>query len=385
MTWSIELWDVMTRPWPIQDQEVQCVVTSPPYWGLRDYGATGQLGLEATPEEYVERMVQVFREVRRVLRKDGIVWLNLGDCYAGKSTEPHGVKGQFRNGDGSGGGMTSWTHRGQRTPNTVVSGLKRKDLVGVPWMVAFALRRDGWYLRSDVVWEKPNRMPESVRDRPTRAHEYLFLLSKRERYFYDGRAIRQPYAEDTLPRCSRRRNPGHKNDGGGRWSIHSAKKWNESAERMKFNRRPPRPTRDLIEDKQRGHGRRHQGFNERWDQMTKEEQQALGANCPTVWSIATEGFAEAHFATFPTKLAERCVLSGSRKGDLVLDPFAGSGTTVLVADRHGRRGLGLELNPRYVEMARKRIAADAPLFQAAPEEPPETNQIPMEVTDDEEG
>lgn len=412
--------DVLEGLRQLEAESVQCVVTSPPYWGLRDYGtatwhggdpacehrsptmregreedrpmlagsvasnsaqlrlahgaACGrcgavkvdrQIGLEATPEEYSARLVEVFREVRRVLRADGVMWLNLGDCYAaGRSgsimpaeTLAGGVSGK-----GSDGG---YEHRGRlrqvpdtKNPDAPIAayqphrnagaiGLKHKDLVGIPWRVAFALQADGWWLRSDVIWSKPNPMPESVTDRPTRSHEYLFLLSKSARYFYDAEAISEAVAEGTVDRISQAtlalqagsdRQPGKTNGpmkavGGGfkhegavrfgREAIANPNRvWQDPAALLRMDRR----------------------------------------NARSVWVIATQPYIEAHFAVFPPELPRRCVLAGSRAGDLVLDPFCGSGTTGLVADRLGREFVGIELNPAYAELARRRLEDDAPLL-----------------------
>jgi DNA modification methylase len=324
-------------------ESVQMVCTSPPYWGLRDYGVDGQLGLEATPDEYVARMVDVFREVRRVLRKDGVLWLNLGDSYA--------------TGGGAVGRCPGGGEQGERflragmvntQPNRMpLPGLKPKDLIGIPWRVAFALQADGWWLRSDIIWSKPNPMPESVTDRPTKAHEYLFLLTKAERYFYDHKAIREPAKAVSLARISQAN--FDKQHGGPK----------DYANGVNANR-SMRATLENWSDKQRGHGRRHEAFNGRWDLMSKDEQQELGCNKRTVWEIATAPFAEAHFATFPEALVKPCILAGSRIGDTVLDPFAGSGTVGVVAKSFGREFLGVELNPTYVAMAERRIAAQNP-------------------------
>ena len=324
-------------------ESVHCVVTSPPYWGLRDYGTDGQLGLEPTPEAYVANMVAVFREVRRVLRADGTLWLNLGDSYAGSGRgawnvsdevkDAAGVKEVYRPkvrpvGDSARDNAVTKGAGDDRVP----PGCKPKDLVGIPWMVAFALRADGWYLRSDIIWSKPNPMPESVTDRPTKAHEYLFLLSKSARYFYDSDAVRLPG-----------HTPQHRN-------IDSIQVHGEA--------RPPGTNVHTglhrASDKQRGHSRRHAGFNDRWDAMEKAEQVAGGANLRTVWTIATEPYPGAHFATFPRKLVEPCVKAGCPEGGTVLDPFAGSGTTLLVAQALGRKGIGIDLNPEYLEMAVRR-------------------------------
>lgn len=332
--------DVLEHLRELPDGCVQTVVTSPPYWGLRDYGVAGQIGLEPTPAAYVARMVDVFREVKRVLRDDGTAWVNFGDSYAANQSSNGGYSAKstlagFTNPNTKGRRANS---EGQRVPRW--HALKPKDLVGIPWRVAFALQDDGWYLRSDIVWSKPNPMPESVSDRPTRAHEYIFLLSKRARYYYDAAAVREPAKESDAP--SRWKTP----DGwdtsagaGGHGSIHRAGR--EKGHRT---------------DKQRGHSRRHDGFNDRWDGMSKEEQQVMGANKRDVWTVATHPFPEAHFATFPPKLIEPCILAGSRPGDLVLDPFGGSGTTALVAQQWQRDWLLIELNPAYVEMAQRRLA-----------------------------
>ena len=284
-------------------ESVQTCVTSPPYWGLRDYGEDGQLGLESTPEEYVAKMVGVFAEVRRVLRDDGTLWLNLGDCYATGA-------GSYRN-PGSDvkpvehGGKQAYTKDYARAqPNRMpIPGLKPKDLVGIPWRVAFALQADGWYLRSDIIWSKPNPMPESVTDRPTKAHEYLFLLSKSARYFYDAEAIK----EGTV-------GPDSANDF-------------VRPERLK-----------------------HQNGS------TKPYESTGARNRRTVWAVPTQPFPGAHFAVFPPKLIEPCIKAGAKVGDTVLDPFTGSGTTALVAKSHGCRFVGAELNAEYIELAARRLA-----------------------------
>lgn len=327
------------RTWP--DNFVQTVVTSPPYWGLRDYGVEGQIGLEKTPEKYVAKIVAVFREVRRVLRIDGILWINLGDsfCSSGKGGYDRDRPGVSKNR----GNNASDFHS---APNRMdLPGIKNKDLVGIPWMVAFALRADGWYLRSDIIWAKKNCMPESVTDRPTRSHEYIFLLAKFPKYFYDSDAIKEPaiYMEDD--RKSR------------------ATDNKKCAPTLKHNGiRPLYKDAKSYDgkngDKQRGHGRRHAGFNARWDAMDKKEQCGAMRNKRSVWSVATHPFAEAHFATFPEKLIEPCILAGCPEKGLVLDPFMGAGTTALVSSRLNRNFIGIELNPRYIEMAEKRIRSE---------------------------
>ena len=280
------------------DESVQCCVTSPPYWGLRDYGVEGQLGLEATPELYVAKMVEVFREVKRVLKDNGTLWLNLGDSYATGTTAGRQL-GTLDFGQGT---MEARKVNRIGTP----LGLKTKDLVGIPWRVAFALQADGWYLRSDIIWAKPNPMPESVTDRPTKAHEYMFLLSKSERYFYDHEAIQE--AGTMKPQNRFTDGKGPKADG---YAAH---------------RQPTGMTSCEFRNKR------------------------------TVWTVATSPYTEAHFATFPPKLIEPCILAGCPSGGLVLDPFAGSGTTIQVAQQLGRQGVGIELNPAYVALAETRTA-----------------------------
>ena len=293
----------------------QCCVTSPPYWGLRDYGHPDQLGLEATPEAYVARMVEVFREVRRTLTDDGTLWLNVGDSYAGARSGAQGAGGQMAD-------RSVAKSRCREVGITrVADGCKPKDLVGIPWMLAFALRADGWYLRSDIIWAKPSPMPESVTDRPTRAHEYVFLLSKSASYFYNGNAIAER-AVSTRRSGNRER---RSRDGAG----------------------------GILGDG------RHQKTHVPWADVGGTR------NARSVWPIAAQPFGGAHFATMPPDLAERCVLAGSRIGDEVLDPFLGSGTTGMVAERNGRRWFGVELQPDYEPIIRQRTAQAGLLVAAA--------------------
>lgn len=337
------------RSWP--DESVHCVVTSPPYWGLRDYGVAGQLGLESTPEEFVVKMVEVFREVRRVLRKDGTLWLNIGDSYSSQT------KGDSRSREDilRSSGLALKKDRAEaksqmdiQGTRRVDTGLKPKDLVGIPWRVAFALQADGWYLRSDIIWSKPNPMPESVTDRPTKAHEYIFLLTKSAKYFYDAEAIKEPaiYREDERP---------FGNAGGNRHG--------DENRIFKPVYKDARSYDGKHSDKQRGHGRRHAGFNDRWDKMEKLEQCSAMRNKRSVWTIATSPFPEAHFATFPQALIEPCIRAGSPQGGVVLDPFMGAGTTALVSLKLGRQYLGIELNPEYITIAEDRIMRDSGLLQ----------------------
>jgi DNA modification methylase len=310
--------DVRERLRELPAASVQCCVTSPPYWGLRDYGVEGQIGLERTPEEYVTNMVAVFREVRRVLREDGTLWLNLGDCYASGGPRATGRNDTDREKPGGRGGSF---RGGGRIDVDCTDGLKPKDLVGIPWRVAFALQADGWWLRSDIVWSKPNPMPESVTDRPTKAHEYVFLLTKSERYFYDADAVREAEV---------RQWSGEKN--GQVWTS-------GEAEGVVLGRATD-PNCGLV-----GSGSHPAGRNRR-----------------SVWTIATQPYSGAHFATFPEALVEPCILAGSSVGDVVLDPFFGSGTVGVVALKRGREAWGIELNPKYAQLARDRIEGDAPLL-----------------------
>ena len=325
------------------DQSVNCCVTSPPYFGLRDYGVAGQIGLEATPDTYVAELVAVFAEVRRVLRDDGTLWLNLGDSFWGS---------------GQGFGDTKTTNKGhsgsreRKKPEWANVGLKPKDLIGIPWRVAFALQADGWYLRRDIIWHKPNPMPESVTDRCTSAHEYIFHFSKSPKYYYDAAAI----AEDGVTGDMRR--------------PYGSQGANELDPRGKQGEGKLR--KDV--DKQRGHSRRHAGFNDRWDAMSREEQGSGKRNKRSVWTVATKPFKGAHFATFPPDLIEPCILAGCPVGGTILDPFGGAGTTGLVADRNGRSAILIELNSDYAAMASKRIHDDAPMFSN------QTQVIPIETT-----
>ena len=317
MTWEIRQGDALERLREMPDESVQCCVTSPPYWGLRDYGVDGQLGLEATPEEFVDAMVEVFSEVRRVLRGDGTLWLNIGDSYAGGgcgARDPQRWPKQSRNDH-----MPRHAKRGH--------GVKAKDLIGVPWMLAFGLREDGWYLRAENIWHKLTPMPESVTDRTTRAHEQVFLLAKAVRYFYDADAVRTPLAEKVAPLAHKHRDAA--------LELFEQDNWARDV-----------PNREA----KRG-----------------EDGEPLGANLRSVWPLASKAYPEAHFATFPPDLVEPCILAGTPGGALVLDPFAGAGTTGLVATRLARSFIGIELNPEYVELGRNRIRDDAPLLNTVAE------------------
>jgi DNA modification methylase len=306
----------------------QTCVTSPPYFGLRDYGHDGQIGLEDTPDAFVARLVEVFREVRRVLRDDGTLWLNLGDSYASPIKGSGGV-GRSTLGEASGGnaisaeGIARSQQRQAMAPRRVgMGGAKPKDLQMIPAQVALALRADGWFLRADIIWHKPNPMPSSVRDRPTSSHEHVFLLSKSRRYFYDAEALKEPCA---VPNWA----DGTRVFGGK--NKHGAN----------------------VRDGERTSGRLA-ASDER-----KDLRNPTGLrNVRDVWSLSPQPFKGAHFATMPPSLVERCVKAGSGVGDTVLDPFAGAGTTGLVAARLGREATLVELNPDYADLARARIAAD---------------------------
>ena len=392
----------------ITAQSIQCCVTSPPYWGLRDYGREGQLGLESTPDEYVARMVEVFREVKRVLRDDGTLWLNLGDSYAAnRSYQVNSTKGGPKHGSGQSAGG-----KGSDVPD----GLKPKDLVGIPWRVAFALQADGWFLRQDIIWAKPNPMPESVRDRCTKSHEYIFLLSKSKRYYFDADAIKQPAAESSIARLS------------------------QDVENQKGSDRVPGKTNDPMKAVFGGRNK-HAGYGTRLHSGNEDQGNYIqnGVNKRSVWTVTTKPFKGAHFATFPPDLIEPCILAGTSErgacphcgagwkrviekgapdlkhqqacgGDangeydgestkdytaagaqdasatkarilagmvakatvgwvpscacpphepvpcFVLDPFAGAGTVGLTANKHGRKSILLELNPEYCQITANRLA-----------------------------
>ena len=300
----------------LPEQSVHCCVTSPPYFGLRDYGHEGQIGLESTPDAYVQQLVEVFRAVRRVLRDDGTLWLNLGDSYSDGGT---GANSRNRNATNENATGTSDAKKFRGVLPARGDGLKPKDLIGIPWRVAFALQADGWYLRQDIIWHKPNPMPESVTDRCTKAHEYVFLLSKGPRYWFDAAAIHEDALTD-LPIVDK-----------------SARSRNR-----------------LVSTAAGREGTDAYG--------------SIGAVAPgkrnkrSVWTITTQPFAEAHFATMAPELAETCIAAGCPAGGTVLDPFGGAGTTGLVADRMQRDAVLCELNPEYIQIAKRRIFGDAPLF-----------------------
>jgi DNA modification methylase len=308
---------------------INCCVTSPPYYNLRDYGVDGQIGLESSPDEYIQKLVEIFREVRRVLKKDGTLWVNIADSYAGSgkggSNYPDNAK-KYKQGTNKGS-------VGSYLSKTVTADCKRKDLIGIPWMLAFALRADGWYLRQDIIWQKPNPMPESVKDRCTKSHEYIFLLSKSPKYYFDGEAIAEPVAESSLKRLSQ----GVENQQGSFTPSKANGKMKAAAPRYGGKKYTENP--DAFYRTKSGN---------MYDYRPKR-------NKRDVWSVSTKPFKGAHFATFPPDLIEPCILAGCPEGGVVLDPFAGSGTTGMVAKQHGRGFVLIELNEEYIEMCEDRI------------------------------
>ena len=294
----------------LPDNSIHCCVTSPPYYGLRDYGNDSQIGLEKTPEEYIQKLVDVFREVNRVLTKDGTLWLNIGDSYAGSMKGAAGYPDNAMN-------YKQGTNRetlGKATLVKQCTGCKSKDLIGIPWMLAFSLRSDGWYLRQDIIWSKPSVMPESVKDRCTKSHEYIFLLSKNKKYYFDNESIAEPTSSfDTVIR------------------DRDATKLNNTPGRTKMQ--------GLIRN----------------DYLTRNKR--------SVWTVATQPLREAHFATFPEKLIMDCIKAGCPEGRIVLDPFMGSGTTAIVARKLNRNYIGFELNPNYVSIAENRLEKELGIFK----------------------
>lgn len=363
--------DVLDTLKDIPTDLVQTVVTSPPYWGLRDYGIAGQLGLEKTVGEYVQAITAIFREVRRVLRPDGTLWLNIGDTY---NSGPSGARDPGR--------WPKQTRNDHKAPRGRDAWMKRKDLCLIPERVAIALQEDGWWVRRDIIWHKPNPMPESAADRPTTSHEYIWLLAKSEDYFYDGEAIQEPAiygdhlrhgTEGTViqapgqPKQSgltRLRSqgsggrseaaslfPGRAGRDDNRRRLPTPAGWNQDAgsHHTKVGRHAPRPSQKRGE------------FHGKTQALPGREafRAVTGMrNKRSVWTVATQPFPEAHFATFPEDLITPCILAGSRPGDTVLDPFMGAGTTALVAAKLNRRFLGIELNPAYIKIAERRIESE---------------------------
>lgn len=295
----------------IPDETVQTCITSPPYYGLRNYGVSGQIGLEESVDEYITNLVKVFREVRRVLKESGTLWINLGDSYAGSGKGAWKVKDKQR-------------HTYVPDPDSPQIKIKNKDykskdLMGIPWRVAFALQDDGWYLRSDIIWHKPNTMPESVTDRPTKAHEYIFLFSKSPKYYYNNEAIKET-------------------------AVHG-------------DPNPPRGSIGVIGQKNKGSrvDKKRGSFNGKCKDLVFRAIRDM-RNKRSVWTVTTKPYKEAHFATYPPDLIEPCVLAGSKENDTVLDPFFGAGTTGLVAWKYNRNFIGIELNREYIKIAKRRLA-----------------------------
>ena len=300
-------------------ESVNVCVTSPPYYGLRDYGVTGQIGREQTPEEYIRKLVEVFREVRRVLRHDGTLWINIGDSYATRSgNQP----------------PTNTRNSCGHTEKKVPKGYKLKDLIGIPWMLAFALRADGWYLRQDIIWHKPNCMPESVRDRCTKSHEYIFLLSKSPKYYFDAEAISEPIADSSI------------------------KRYLQNIEDQEGSYRQPNRNGRAMKAAMPRIGGSKYGDNLATEARTKSGKEyiaKLRRNKRDVWTVCTKGFKGAHFAVFPEELVRPCILAGAPVGGVVIDPFFGSGTVGEVALQEDRNFIGIELNPEYVSISQNRL------------------------------
>ena len=313
------------KQWAKDGVKAQTCVTSPPYYGLRDYNHDGQIGLEETPQSYIDEMVKVFRCIWDVLSDDGTVWLNIGDSYSShkdcKSTPQSFAKGTPKE---NAHAIELGKSRVRDSKMLKSQGLKNKDLIGIPWMLAFALRADGWYLRQDIIWHKPNPMPESVKDRCTKAHEYIFLLSKSDKYYFDSEAVKEPaISEDKRPSA------------------------------LKRSRAFSYKTKD----------KEIKGYKDNLNEVSRFDIAPETRNRRSVWTVNTKPYKGAHFATFPPALIEPCILAGSRIGDIVLDPFMGSGTTAQVAVQHGRQYIGCELNPEYEKLQIQRIDNLGRLFQ----------------------
>lgn len=319
----------------LPDTSVNMCCTSPPYWGLRDYGCSDQIGLEQTPDDYVFKLVAVFQEVRRILRNDGTLWLNLGDSYAGSGKGGNPISGKQASNKGSQTIGVLYGKTGESARRAAVTnvtrrswekGCKPKDLIGIPWRVAFALQSDGWWLRQDIIWSKPNPMPESVTDRCTKSHEYIFLLSKSAKYYYDQEAIKEPSIEMN---------------------------WQSRLTRESDKSKPTAEVNGIRQRNDRFGGNKHNA------ETTKHSDGSIFTgseyrNKRSVWTVATQPRKEAHFATFPPALITPCILAGCPVGGSVLDPFGGSGTTGEVSEQNGRNSILIELNPKYVELAKKR-------------------------------
>ncbi len=356
--------DALTILKTFPDEFINCCVTSPPYYGLRDYGVIGQIGLEETPEQYVQKLVEIFHEVRRVLKSDGTLWLNLGDIYwggKGKSSQAwsteHTDRGVIQGKQHQITGMGETRPTDKKHPE-----IKPKDLIGIPWMVAFALRADGWYLRQDIIWNKPNPMPESVNDRCTKSHEYIFLLSKSRKYYFDAKSIATPYKDKTLTTYTAGPRTGNGDGTGLVFSENLSKS---------FQQRKPKQwkTPDGWDTGKGSHGNSHKEGREKgfkgYEHRGKGDKKLTGhsgnfdsdgnligdglANKKSVWTVATKPFKEAHFAVYPQQLIEPCIKAGCPEGGIVLDPFAGTNTTGIVARKQNKNYVSIELNPAYIK------------------------------------
>jgi DNA modification methylase len=372
--------DVFNKLKTLPENSIQTCITSPPYWGLRDYGVSGQIGCEKTIEEYIDKMVSVFREVWRVLKNDGTLWLNLGDSY-----------NNARNGTRDSERWPKQSRNDHRGKKVCTPELKRKDMCGMPWRVALALQADGWWLRQDIIWSKPNPMPESVTDRCTKSHEYLFLLSKSEKYYYDAEAIKEPITciENRPQGVERHKNYNYNskyNNTGLMADLNKDIGSGHGTDKEKRNRnryKTPdgwdtgKGSHGQYHKKGRGNNKNrktfrgglychHNTYNNSQDVNSKgignKINESMKRNKRSVWTIPTQGFKEAHFATFPEKLVEPCIRAGSKDDDIVLDPFGGAGTVGLVALKLNRRYILIELNPEYCKIAEKRIKNEMGLF-----------------------
>lgn len=343
------------------DECINCVVTSPPYWGLRDYGINGQIGLEKTPEEYTEKIVKIFNEIKRVLKKDGTIWLNLGDSYASTSKNRSSEQ-SIKNSTISGSLNTQ--KQSLKQISKICNGLKPKQLIGIPWRIAFALQANDWYLRQDIIWYKRNPMPESVTDRCTRAHEYIFLLSKSQKYYFDQESIKQPITDNTILRITQQieKQEGSKRIAGRENRLMKAVGPGPG--------RNPRKSVDIKGGNQGNkkgipamaiHGRGvagHSGYFNKKGELIGDGK----ANKKDVWEVTTKPFKESHFAVYPSDLIVDCIKAGCPEGGIVLDPFAGTNTTGIVARKLNRNFIAIELNPKYIELAKKRMYNELGMF-----------------------
>jgi len=332
------------------DNSVDCFVTSPPYFGLRDYGTSEQIGLEETPELFVAAMVEVFTEVKRVLKDEGTLWLNLGDSYCGSTSETISKRENSPIAKGTVESQENRSGRGNRVRAMLSNNIKPKDLIGIPWMVAFALRSSGWYLRQDIIWHKPNPMPESVTDRCTKSHEYVFLLSKSAKYYYDADAIKTPIAKESIARLAQ---DLENQKGSNRVPDKSNGNMKAVAKGLTFGGKKGREYNPNPNDP---------NFRNGSEQWGREYVPSLTANKKSVWTVTTKPFSEAHFATFPQDLIVDCIKAGCPEGGIVCDPFMGAGTTALVARKLNRNFIGYELNPDYLKIAENRLYKELGMF-----------------------